>query len=944
MIRVDRLLIELGGGDIQAGLRQVEVQRQQQERTAKLREKLREEYPDLEAVEQDIRYAQRDGKADRSVLDAKTKQLTEQKVRAQAGRLKQELSYYPTVFPGVDEPIRRYLLYGGEPAEEFLVRSVSLVHRASTEGKVPDAADVSLPERVVKIFERWWTEYIQYEPKGADQPDEKDTATGQRFRAPTISLNPGMAEIVVYFHAQRYLASIAGTSACLEVVGSISDSQRQTVNLRVYRSTEDLVETEERDFPLPFPADRYEFSLKSDSNVIHRWEVAAMRSEAPYMAFDRRSGKLIKDKELPKRETWFLVRQDFSLEPADCILVEGGSLYGQWKDYTLLELDLDQVDELQIVDDQGQRFLIPVSSEKAPALDLIGGQRLEGVHSEGDNIYVGPPPRIRVPIEDEAELRLWRLSIFPDEESSLQDRKHYRLSELQAALDVHVGKRWVDVLLTDETLLGQHPAGRFTIHMRKPPYTDWRSTFCVVPSLQVEFDKDIYLPYEAGKAPVVEARILVGERAKFGPQSHAELFDTRDNLYAVRIDGTKDVLRGTLRLHSPDRGDQRIPLTITIPRIKWRLQGLEDDQYVTWRDTIEEVWLGDWETASELFLVVALPSFVDGRLALSLDGNSARREERDLREGKARFDLLAFGDALRASPSVQTFTLTLPESQFGIEHVPLFKVRTRWEVENVGCVQESEGRTIILNVTWAEKGRTGNKDRIVRLWSVSGVPSDPIIEQKVLEGTCVALQANVRDLPPGTYLLQLTVEDPWSTTEGTCPARNAPNTQVIEIVPQFLSGFHPQAWGKKGRAIACVQLTPTRGRFLISGEPLERYFSEDQPLYFTKFGTVKRQHIALEPFEKLGLDPKGFTVEAYVEGGNREAGKKQPRAIAHAVAGALSLLDDSRRLPLIRAGFRFQFDPPKWVRRDHPRLLALSKCSKSTGDHSVSTYESRNGG
>jgi len=498
------------------------------------------------------------------------------------------------------------------------------------------------------------------------------------------------------------------------------------------------------------------------------------------MAFDWPSGKLIKDEELPKGRIWFLVRQDFSPEPADCILVEGGSLYGQWKDYYFLELDLDQVDELQIVDDQGQCFLIPVSSTVLPTLDLVGGQRLESVYSEGVEIYVGSPPQVRVPIEDEAELRLWQLSIFPDEEGSPQDRKHCRLSELQGALDVHASKGWVDVLLIDEMLLGQRPVGIFTVRVRKSPYTDWHSTFCVVPDLQVEFGNDIYLPYEVGGAPTIHAEILVAEHAEFAPQPPAELFETMDNRYVVRVNGREDFLRGTLCLRSPDRGAQRIPLTISIPKVKWRLQGLEDDQHAVWCDTIEELWLGDWETAPELFLVVALPPFVDGCLELSLDG---KEEERDLSEGKARFDLLAYMDALRVGPSAQTFTLTLPESRLGIEYAPLFKVRTRWEVEDVECVQESQGRTIILNVTWTEKGRTGNKDRIVRLWSTSGVLSDPIIEQRVPEGTCVTLQANVRDLPPGTYLLQLTVEDPWSTTKVSRPALNAPNTRVIEIVP-----------------------------------------------------------------------------------------------------------------------------------------------------------------
>ncbi|MFQ5905992.1 MAG: hypothetical protein ACE5JA_05410 [bacterium] len=779
LAQVEKRLAELGRGDIQAGIRQVEAQRQRQERVTKLRAELREEYPDLAAIEREIRSAQRSGK-DKSALEAEARQLTEQlkETWVQADRVKQELAYYPTAFSGVDEPIRRYLLYGGKSAEEFLVSSVLLAHRSLTDEKVPNADDVDLPERVVTAFERWWAQHID-ELKERVQPDERETATGQRFRTPTIYLDPAMAEIIVHFHAQRYLASVGGTSACLEVVGSTPDSQHQTFSLRVYKGADGLLETQELEpLPLLFPTDRYLFSLKSDGSVIKRWEVAAMRSDAPCMVFDGRSGRLIEDEELPRAKVW-VVSKEASVEPAECIL-ERGSLHGRWKDYNFLKLNLKDVEKLQVIDAKGQRFLVSISLEKPPILDLIGGQQLQDVYSEGVEVYVGSPPCLRIPIEDEVELRLWRLSIFPDEESSLQDREHYRLSKLREALKVRIDEGWVDIPLTDETLLGRGPVGRFMIRMRKPPYTDWRSTFCVVPVLEVAFDRDVYLPYETERAPDVRAKISTAKAAKFVPQPPAKLYETKDNLYAVRVDGREDFLRGTLCLRSPDSGDQRIPLTISIPKVKWRLQGLEDDQRAVWCDTIEELWLGDWETAPELFLVVALPPFVDGCLELSLDG---KEEERDLCEGKARFDLLAFVDAVHAGPSVRTFMLTLPESQLGIEHAPLFKVRTRWEVEDVECVQESQGRTIILNVTWIEKGRTGNKDRIVRLWSTSGVLSDPIIEQRVLEGTCVTLQANVRDLPPGTYLLQLTVEDPWSTTKVSRPALNAPNTRVIEIVP-----------------------------------------------------------------------------------------------------------------------------------------------------------------
>lgn len=119
--------------------------------------------------------------------------------------------------------------------------------------------------------------------------------------------------------------------------------------------------------------------------------------------------------------------------------------------------------------------------------------------------------------------------------------------------------------------------------------------------------------------------------------------------------------------------------------------------------------------------------------------------------------------------------------------------------------------------------------------------------------------------------------------------------------------FQPQSWGKKKKAVACARMTAGKGSFRVNGEPLHAYLPIEE-----------RQDIALEPFRLQGLDPEGFTVEAYVAGGSREVGVRQPRAIAHAIAGALVLADDSRRLPLIRAGFRIQLDPPKWV-SEHDR-------------------------
>ncbi len=778
--QAEKQLKSLSKCDIRVDMELVTALRQSRTVATELRTELKGRYPNLAAIERKIRDAQSQGKY-KNVLEVDAKQLAEQlqQSQEQTNEMRQRLTYYPEAFPGIDEPIRRYLLYGGQPAEDFLASSVALAHQAS-QGNIQTSTEVGLPRRILEGFDYWWTGRKKQPMPPEDA--EVDITTGQRFRAPVIFLDYGLAEIVVHFHSQRYQATSGGAGACLEVTAGELISQRQTLSLRIYKSTETLLETQELEFPLPLPADHYGFSLKNDSRVIHRWEKDVATYKVKCLAFDRRSGKLVEDPVLPRGELWLIVHKDFSIEPGNCVLVNGGTLYGHWKDYVLLQLDLDQIDELQIMDSQGQRSSIAVSSARPPALDFVGGQQLEGICSEDIGVYV-EPPRICIPIKDEAELWSWRLSISPSNGSNPQDCKDYRLSELQTALDAHIGEGLVEVLLANELLLGQCPVGQFNIRVRQEPYTDWRSVLCHVPGLQVKFDKRMYLPWEAERTPRVYVEILVPEHAEFIPQLPAELMGAQNNVYRIGIDGDEDTLSGTLYFRVPSRDELTVPLVISIPKVKWRVQGLVGYDGVAWRDTIEEMWLGDWEKTSELFLLVELPSSAKGRLKLALDNNS-KEDEKWLYRGKARFDLLAFKDALLAGDSIQTFTLTLCESQSPVEAVTIFNIRTRWEAEDIECVQSSRGRTILLKVTWSEKGRTDDQDRIIRLWKMSGVSPKLIIEQKVLQGELgVTLQVDASDLPKGEYLLHLVLEDPWQPlVQASCPDRNAPNTQLIQVV------------------------------------------------------------------------------------------------------------------------------------------------------------------
>ena len=62
-----------------------------------------------------------------------------------------------------------------------------------------------------------------------------------------------------------------------------------------------------------------------------------------------------------------------------------------------------------------------------------------------------------------------------------------------------------------------------------------------------------------------------------------------DGRYRDSIAQDEAAFRGRFRFISEDSAEQTVLLSIAIPKVSWRLQGYSEEQYVTWRDTIEEL-------------------------------------------------------------------------------------------------------------------------------------------------------------------------------------------------------------------------------------------------------------------------------------------------------------------------------------------------------------------
>ncbi|HJZ05157.1 MAG TPA: hypothetical protein VJ327_04835, partial [Patescibacteria group bacterium] len=306
---------------------------------------------------------------------------------------------------------------------------------------------------------------------------------------------------------------------------------------------------------------------------------------------------------MPRSPLIIVVNKRLRINPQECILTERGFLFGGWKEYAWYEVDLSTIEEFCLSSYAGQSLTIPLTSELGSGIALIGGNQIAGILSDERPVFDLPPEFIRIPINDRDELHLLRFSLFWEDENQTRKSKHYQVDELVNLINKHV-EGWIDIPLNVAQFLGTNPVGCFTLRVYRPPYLDWQLSFCIVPQLNASFDQEMYLPYRE-KIPDVIATLSLPETSTFKPDSPAKMVSSDGTSWIVQTLALENEITGILLCSTVNGERINIPITFSIPKLRWRLQGLDDPHYDQWFDEVqEELWIGDWIDAQELFLVV----------------------------------------------------------------------------------------------------------------------------------------------------------------------------------------------------------------------------------------------------------------------------------------------------------------------------------------------------
>ena len=204
-----------------------------------------------------------------------------------------------TSLTNIDEPVKRFLLYGGEVAEEFVSRCLSL-WLSHESGK--DEGTHGLPKRVVDAFSEWYK---------AQTPSQHSRR--QRFPKPQIKISPW--DLWVYLYLPR-----------CDLHPGIEQSD--------FWETIDRKWAVSRDHNVSLPL-RDKWTVKCNE---HEVVLKGVSDTAPVMFFDPDTRKVISNPEVRRlpEYLWAVIEKSHNISPAPVSSEE----IPYWPDHVFIELDL----------------------------------------------------------------------------------------------------------------------------------------------------------------------------------------------------------------------------------------------------------------------------------------------------------------------------------------------------------------------------------------------------------------------------------------------------------------------------------------------------------------------------------------------------------------------------------------------------------------------------
>lgn len=637
-------------------------------------------------------------------------------------------------------PIRRFLLYGGAPALDYLDRTIDLARRPADEARLTGTTELRLPDHIVEAYVRYM------ERRGGDRVGGR---AGPSLPRPRVVLDP--------FDASGPYLELPVLPAAL---GRGTWTVDSGAAVTTYRTSSFDVQR----LPL-HPSLSWGAELRLDDGAVRTSAFEAL-GQSPYVLFEPQGGSFVDDlRPVGVEECWLLAPREASVTAEDAtgrsvdvrVVTTLPDPGGSWAGYSIRHLDLVglatvKVSVASVTGGLVEGLVHVVASSSRPRLV---DEPVPGI-TTGDGAPVfALVPRLFVP----------RLAGYDDDRwlITVSDHRGRRTEPLD-----RLGGSGVEVQLAP--LAHADAFGEIDLTVRGPLGSDLRRRFAIVRDIEADVPGTVLLPGdEAGRSIAVRSHDSIELGSSVTPGS--------GGVVRVPIPSSGD--RTSVRA---SHGGHTLELVVRYPRLLWAIRRPGSvPQLSAKSDRIDADELIDGMVESLL-----VSTLLEGRLIRTALENGAQviHELPSGRtappEGRWAVPLGALRDTVRLAEAPHlTLAIEVEDRRVRVADV----VATARAVEiHAGLVDGQDGRHVRVSFTEARR----LADVVVRLWSCER-PWEPAIV-----ATAQGDEEPHADFPPGVvqvgrYRVEVAVHDPWF--EPARPASGSVSCADVEIgTPDELLG------------------------------------------------------------------------------------------------------------------------------------------------------------
>lgn len=603
-----------------------------------------------------------------------------------------------TRFTGIDQPVRRFLLFGGEMSHDLLNRCIELVDGSG------DPESVGLPAYFRDAYR-------------SSTPIRRSTAL--RIPRPSVEIDP--------WDTTGPVMRLPGVDVSGAVWQVSPEPRGRSVRVGAFQDQSVSLT----------PARSWEIDLMAGGESLRSYVVEGL-GDVPIAFFDPVSGRLVRDPHhLALDEMWALTPND-PRSPAVLLLdaANGESLpvieelpspTGPWSGFNLACYSLRDLN-LFVVKQNELRLPIRVT-QRGTRPELVGDIVAAAVTESGVPIHP-TLPALSVPLAAPEGHEVWRVR--------LREKREDAFSQL--LFDGNVASGVTELA----SLIGPASVAEYQVSARGPLGQDLLAEFAVVPGLSLDLPARVLLPEDRGVRLKADADSTVSIVDWVGNSDGWLTVPDDRNEIICTFSSPQDVVRARIR----------------VPRVVWSAvgEGVRNTRFATDQIRIDKddlcesgiarlmVLTGRWGTS--LLLQLVDPHGLPLQQTETMSASGA--------EGRWTFDLSEFKDTISQSlhPLLE-LKLLVDGKAISVGHVV-----ARYVVGSVQVVARFVDEYAQVHIEFEENAELHG--RVIRLWSLDRAWEPPIIrDMQDAVGGSVDFRG-YGAISPGRYRLEFTIEDGWT--------------------------------------------------------------------------------------------------------------------------------------------------------------------------------------